>query len=187
MSFKVEQLEEKNMVKLVIEASAEEFEAGLNAAYNKNKNKISVPGFRKGKAPRKIIETNYGKGVFYNDAIDIVFPEVYPAAIDELKIEPIEVPSIDVEEISKDNGLVLLVDVEVKPEFQLGEYKGVEVEKVEETVNEDVVNAKLEEMAKNYGKKVEEINDNENLKDYIKEGIESEKAIDFIVKNAKIK
>ena len=100
----------------------------------------------KGKAPRKIIETNYGKGVFYNDAIDIVFPEVYPAAIDELKIEPIEVPSIDVEEISKDNGLVLLVDVEVKPEFQLGEYKGVEVEKVEETVNEDVVNAKLEEM-----------------------------------------
>ena len=110
------------------------------------RDRYNIPGFRKGKAPRKVIETHYGKGVFYSDAIDIVFPEVYPAAIDELKIDPIDMPSIDVEEISKDNGLVLLVDVEVKPEFQLGDYKGVEVEKVDETVNEDVVNAKLDEM-----------------------------------------
>ena len=124
----------------------EKFESAIVKAYNKNKGKYNIPGFRKGKAPRKVIETHYGKGVFYSDAIDIVFPEVYPAAIDELKIDPIDMPSIDVEEISKDNGLVLLVDVEVKPEFQLGEYKGVEVEKVDETVNEDVVNAKLDEM-----------------------------------------
>ena len=137
---------EGNVVNFKLTIDNDKFEAAINKAYNKNKGRFNIAGFRKGKAPRKIIETNYGKGVFYNDAIDIVFPEVYPAAIDELKIEPIEVPSIDVEEISKDNGLVLLVDVEVKPEFQLGEYKGVEVEKVEETVNEDVVNAKLEEM-----------------------------------------
>ena len=138
--------QEGTKVSFKLTVDNEKFESAIVKAYNKNKGKYNIPGFRKGKAPRKIIETNYGKGVFYNDAIDIVFPEVYPAAIDELKIEPIEVPSIDVEEISKDNGLVLLVDVEVKPEFQLGEYKGVEVEKVEETVNEDVVNAKLEEM-----------------------------------------
>ena len=138
--------QEGTKVSFKLTVDNEKFESAIVKAYNKNKGKYNIPGFRKGKAPRKVIETHYGKGVFYSDAIDIVFPEVYPAAIDELKIDPIEVPSIDVEEISKDNGLVLLVDVEVKPEFQLGDYKGVEVEKVEDTLNEDVVNAKLEEM-----------------------------------------
>ena len=138
--------QEGNKVSFKLTVDNDKFESAVVKAYNKNKGKYNIPGFRKGKAPRKVIETHYGKGVFYSDAIDIVFPEVYPAAIDELKIDPIEVPSIDVEEISKDNGLVLLVDVEVKPEFQLGDYKGVEVEKVEDTLNEDVVNAKLEEM-----------------------------------------
>ena len=138
--------QEGTKVSFKLTVDNEKFESAIVKAYNKNKGKYNIPGFRKGKAPRKVIETHYGKGVFYSDAIDIVFPEVYPAAIDELKIDPIDMPSIDVEEISKDNGLVLLVDVEVKPEFQLGDYKGVEVEKVDETVNEDVVNAKLEEM-----------------------------------------
>ena len=138
--------QEGNKVSFKLTVDHDKFESAVVKAYNKNKGKFNIPGFRKGKAPRKIIETNYGKGVFYEDAIDIVFPEVYPSALDELQLAPIDRPSIDVEEISKDNGLVLLVDVEVKPEFQLGEYKGVEVEKVEETVNEDVVNAKLEEM-----------------------------------------
>ena len=138
--------QEGTKVSFKLTVDNEKFESAIVKAYNKNKGKYNIPGFRKGKAPRKVIETHYGKGVFYSDAIDIVFPEVYPAAIDELKIEPIEVPSIDVEEISKDNGLVLVVYVEVKPEFQLGEYKGVEVEKVEETVSEEVVDAKLEEM-----------------------------------------
>ena len=138
--------QEGTKVSFKLTVDNEKFESAIVKAYNKNKGKYNIPGFRKGKAPRKVIETHYGKGVFYSDAIDLVFPEVYPAAIDELKIDPIDMPSIDVEEISKDNGLVLLVDVEVKPEFQLGDYKGVEVEKVEETLNEDVVNAKLEEM-----------------------------------------
>ena len=138
--------QEGTKVSFKLTVDNEKFESAIVKAYNKNKGKYNIPGFRKGKAPRKVIETHYGKGVFYSDAIDIVFPEVYPAAIDELKIDPIDMPSIDVEEISKDNGLVLLVYVEVKPEFQLGDYKGVEVEKVDETVNEDVVNAKLDEM-----------------------------------------
>lgn len=137
---------EGNKVSFKLTVDNDKFESAIVKAYNKNKGKYNIPGFRKGKAPRKIIETNYGKGVFYSDAIDILFPEVYPSAIDELKIDPIDMPSIDIEEISKDNGLVILVDVEVKPSFELGEYKGVEVEKVEETVNEDVVAAKLEEM-----------------------------------------
>lgn len=137
---------EGNKVSFKLTVDNDKFESAIVKAYNKNKGKYNIPGFRKGKAPRKVIETHYGKGVFYSDAIDIVFPEVYPSAIDELKIDPIDMPSIDVEEISKDNGLVILVDVEVKPSFELGEYKGVEVEKVEETLNEEVVNAKLEEM-----------------------------------------
>lgn len=137
---------EGNKVSFKLTVDNDKFESAIVKAYNKNKGKYNIPGFRKGKAPRKIIETNYGKGVFYSDAIDILFPEVYPAAIEELKIDPIDMPSIDIEEISEDNGLVILVDVEVKPTFELGEYKGVEVEKVEETVNEDLVTAKLEEM-----------------------------------------
>ncbi|HBI93926.1 MAG TPA: trigger factor [Terrisporobacter glycolicus] len=137
---------EGNKVSFKLTVDNDKFESAIVKAYNKNKGKYNIPGFRKGKAPRKIIETNYGKGVFYSDAIDILFPEVYPSAIDELKIDPIDAPSIDIEEISKDNGLVILVDVEVKPSFELGEYKGVEVEKVEETINEDAVTAKLEEM-----------------------------------------
>ena len=137
---------EGNKVSFKLTVDNDKFESAIVNAYNKNKGKYNIPGFRKGKAPRRVIETHYGKGVFYSDAIDILFPEVYPAAIDELKIDPIDMPSIDVEEISKDNGLVILVDVEVKPVFELGEYKGVEVEKVEETVNEDAVTAKLEEM-----------------------------------------
>lgn len=137
---------EGNKVSFKLTVDNDKFESAIVKAYNKNKGKYNIPGFRKGKAPRKIIETNYGKGVFYSDAIDILFPEVYPSAIDELKIDPIDAPSIDIEEISKDNGLVILVDVEVRPSFELGEYKGVEVEKVEETVNEDAVTAKLEEM-----------------------------------------
>ena len=139
---------EGNKVSFKLTVDNDKFESAIVKAYNKNKGKYNIPGFRKGKAPRKIIETNYGKGVFYSDAIDILFPEVYPSAIDELKIDPIDMPSIDIEEISKDNGLVILVDVEVKPTFELGEYKGVEVEKVEETVNEDVVTAKLEKKKK---------------------------------------
>lgn len=137
---------EGNVVDFKLTIDNDKFEAAIDRAYKKNKGRFNIAGFRKGKAPRKIIENNYGKGVFYEDAIDIIFPEVYPEAIDQLEISPIDRPSIDVEEISKDNGLVLLVRVEVRPEFELGQYKGIEVAKVDYTVTEEEVDAKLKEL-----------------------------------------
>ncbi|MCP3317224.1 trigger factor [Clostridioides difficile] len=137
---------EGNKVTLKITVDNNKFEAAVNKAYNKSRNKYNIPGFRKGKAPRIVIETQYGKGIFYNDAIEILFPEVYPEAIKELDIEPIDNPDLDIEEISKDNGLVMVLNVEVKPEFELGNYKGIEIAKVENTVSDENVDAKLQEM-----------------------------------------
>ena len=137
---------ESNKVTLKITVENDKFEAAITKAYNKNKGKYNIPGFRKGKAPKQVIESQYGKGVFYNDAIEILFPEVYPAAIEELNIDPIDRPDLDIEEISKDNGLVMVVNVEVKPEFELGSYKGIEISKVENNVTDEEVEAKLQEM-----------------------------------------
>ncbi|WP_042275984.1 trigger factor [[Clostridium] dakarense] len=137
---------EGNKVTLKITVDNNKFEAAVTKAYNKNKGKYNIPGFRKGKAPKVVIETQYGKGVFYNDAIELLFPEVYPTALDELNIDPIDRPDLDVEEISKDNGLVMVVNVEVRPEFELGAYKGIEVAKVDNTVTEEEVKFELEEM-----------------------------------------
>ena len=137
---------EGNKVTLKITVDNNKFEEAVNKAYNKTKGKYNIPGFRKGKAPRVVIETQYGKGVFYNDAIDMLFPEVYPEAIKELNIDPIDRPDLDIEEISKDNGLVMVVNVEVKPEFELGAYKGIEISKVDNTVSEEDVEARLNEM-----------------------------------------
>ena len=137
---------EGNHVTLKITVDNDKFEAAITKAYNKNKGKFNIPGFRKGKAPKQIIESQYGKGVFYNDAIDMLFPEVYPTALDELNIDPINRPDLDIEEISKDNGLVMVINVEVKPEVKLGEYKGIEISKPEYTVNEEEADLRLEEM-----------------------------------------
>ncbi|MCR8746131.1 trigger factor [Romboutsia lituseburensis] len=137
---------EGSKVTLKITVDNNKFEAAVTKAYNKTKGKYNIQGFRKGKAPKVVIETQYGKGVFYNDAIEILFPEVYPEAIKELNIDPIDRPDLDVEEISKDNGLVMVVNVEVKPEFELGAYKGIEIAKVDNTVTEEEVKFSLEEM-----------------------------------------
>ena len=137
---------EGNKVTLKITVDNNKFEEAVNKAYNKTKGKYNIPGFRKGKAPKVVIETQYGKGVFSNDAIDMLFPEVYPEAIKELNIDPIDRPDLDIEEISKDNGLVMVVNVEVKPEFELGAYKGIEISKVDNTVSEEDVEARLNEM-----------------------------------------
>lgn len=137
---------EGNKVTLKITVDNDKFEAAITKAYNKNKGKYNIPGFRKGKAPRMVIENQYGKGVFYNDAIEMLFPEVYPAAIEELNIDPIDRPDLDVEEISKDNGLVMVINVEVKPEFELGAYKGIEISKVDNNVSEEEVELSLQEM-----------------------------------------
>lgn len=137
---------EGNKVSFKITVDNNKFEAAVTKSYNKNKGKYNIPGFRKGKAPKLVIESQYGKGVFYNDAIEILFPEVYPEAIKELNIDPIYRPDLDVEEISKDNGLVMVVNVEVKPEFELGAYKGIEISKVANNVTEEEVNFGLDEM-----------------------------------------
>lgn len=144
MSFKVEQMEEKNMVKLVIETTAEEFEAGLNTAYNKDKNKINVPGFRKGKAPRKMIEKLYGTEIFFEDAANAIIPDAYAKAAEESKLEIVSQPKIDVVTLEQGKPFVFSAVVAVKPEVELGKYKGVEVAKVDA----EVTDADLEEELK---------------------------------------
>ena len=141
MSFKVEQMEEKNMVKLVIETTAEEFEKGLNDAYNKNKGKITLPGFRKGKAPRKMVEKFYGAEVFYEDAANAIIPEAYAEAAEESKLEIVSQPKIDVVQLEQGKPFIFSAEVAVKPEVELGQYKGVEVAKVDsEVTDEDIAN-----------------------------------------------
>jgi trigger factor len=145
MSSTVEK-KENNIVTLKIEVDAETFEKGIQQAYTKNRNKFNIPGFRKGKVPRKIIELNYGVGVFYEDAINIVFPEAYDKAIEEHKLEPVDRPVIDVDEIEKGKPVVFTAEVTVKPEVTLGEYKGIEAEKVEYNVTNDEVEAEIKKI-----------------------------------------
>ncbi len=130
---------EKNTVKLTIEVDKDAFEAAVQKAYKKNVKKIALPGFRKGKAPRKLIEKYYGEGVFYEDAVNFVCPDAYDFAVKEAGISPVDRPEIDIETIGEGKDLVLTATVTVKPEVKLGKYKGVEVEKtVYETKDEDV-------------------------------------------------
>ena len=147
MSFKVEQLEEKNMVKLVIEATAEEFEAGLNTAYNKSKSKINVPGFRKGKAPRKIIEQLYGQEVFFEDAANAIIPDAYAKACIESELDIVSQPKISVTQLEKGKPFVFEAEVAVRPEVELGNYKGVEVSKVDTEVTDTDVEEEIKKVA----------------------------------------
>lgn len=146
MSFKVEQLEEKNMLKLVIEASAEEFEAGLNAAYNKNKNKISVPGFRKGKAPRKMIEQLYGSQIFFEDAANEIIPDAYADAAKESGLDIVSQPKVSIEQLEAGKPFIFAAEVAVRPEVELGEYKGVEVTKADAEVTDADVEEELKKV-----------------------------------------
>jgi trigger factor len=146
MNVKVENVE-KNMVRLEIELDAATFEDGVKKAYFKNVRKFNVPGFRKGKAPRNIIERYYGEQVFYEDAINEVFPEAYEKAVEENKLEPVERPSIDIKQIGKGENLVLTATVTVKPEVELGQYKAVEVEKKTVLVTEDDVEKEIASVA----------------------------------------
>ncbi len=139
----VENLEQKNMVKLTIEVSAEEFEKGMETAFNKNKNKISVPGFRKGKVTRKIVEKMYGPQMFYEDAINAVIPDAYAAAVEESKLDIVSQPEIDVTQVEEGKSMIFTATVAVKPEVTLGQYKDVEVEKADTTVSDEEVDAEL--------------------------------------------
>ena len=145
MSFTVENLE-KNMAKLTIEVSAEDFEKALQKAYEKNKNKIAVNGFRKGKVPRAVIEKVYGAGVFYEDAANILIPEEYSKAAEESKLDIVSQPEIDVIQIEKGKSFIFTAEVALKPEVTLGEYLGVEIEKTDAKVTADDVKAELEKV-----------------------------------------
>lgn len=138
MSAQLEKLE-KNMAKLTIEVSAEEFISGLEKAYQKNKNKISIPGFRKGKAPRKMIEKMYGAGIFYEDAVNAMLPGAYEKACEESGLEIVSQPEIDVTQIEAGKPMIFTATVAVKPEVTLGQYKGLEVAKQEVIVTDDDV------------------------------------------------
>ena len=137
---------EKNEVTLKVTVSAEAFEKSVQQAYTKTRGRFNIPGFRKGKAPRKIIELNYGTEVFYDEAINSVFPTVYAEAIKEHTLNPIDRPSLDVEEIVKGKDVVLTLTVTVKPEVVLGDYKGIEVEKKEYNVTDEDINKEIEDM-----------------------------------------
>ncbi|MFR8917565.1 MAG: trigger factor [Oscillospiraceae bacterium] len=137
---------EKSRVALTIEASAEEFEAAVNKAYLKMRGKINVPGFRVGKAPRKIIEKMYGEEVFYEEAVNIILPDAYEDAIKEQKLDVVGYPEVELESCTKD-GVVFKCTVAVYPEVKLGQYKGLEAPKAEAKVAAADVNARLKEMA----------------------------------------
>ena len=142
MSLQVEKME-KNMAKLTIEVAAEDLEKAMQNAYQKAKGRISIPGFRKGKAPRKMIEQMYGKGVFLEDAVNALIPEHYSKALAECELEIVSQPTIDITQAEPGKAFIFTAEVAVKPEVTLGDYKGVEVPKTEITVTDEDVEAEL--------------------------------------------
>ena len=147
MSLQVEKLE-KNMAKLTIEVSAEEFEKAVQAAYLKQRKNIAVPGFRKGKVPRQMIEKMYCPEIFYDDAANALIPDAYAKAYDECELDIVSQPTIDVVQIEKGKAFIFTAEVATKPEVTLGEYKGLKVDKVSNRVTAKEVDAKLEEEQK---------------------------------------
>ena len=142
MSLQVEKME-KNMAKLTIEVSAEDLEKAMQNAYQKAKGRITIPGFRKGKAPRKMIEQMYGKGIFLEDAVNALIPEHYSKAMGESELEIVSQPKIDLVQAEPGKELIFTAEVAVKPEVTLGEYKGVEVPKSDVTVTDEDVDAEV--------------------------------------------
>ena len=145
MSVQVEKLE-KNMAKLTIEVDAAQFEDAMKKAFNKNKNKFNIPGFRKGKAPRAMIEKMYGEGIFYEDAADEAINATCMQAMDESGLEIVSRPEVAVEQIGKDKPFIYTALVAVRPEVILGEYKGIEVEKADASVTAEDVEAELKKV-----------------------------------------
>lgn len=148
MSLQVEKLE-KNMAKLTIEATAEEFEKAVEKSYQKNKNRMNVPGFRKGKAPRKMLEKMYGEQIFFEDAINDLIPEVYSREVEAAKdLEIVSQPKIDVTQAEAGKTFIFTAEVALKPEVELGQYKGLTVEKMSVEVTDEDVEAEIEKVRK---------------------------------------
>lgn len=142
------------MAKLTIEVSAEDFEAAVEKAYQKSKNKINIPGFRKGKAPRKMIEQMYGKEIFFEDAANYAIPSAYAKAVDECTEEIVSQPKIDIEQAEAGKPFIFTAEVALKPEVTLGTYKGVEVEKSDASVTDEEVDAAIERERENNARTV---------------------------------
>ena len=145
MSSKVEKIE-NNTATLEIEVSSEQFEKGVNRAYKKNAGRFNIPGFRKGRAPRFIIERHYGEGIFYEDAINEVCPKAYEDAVEKHSLQPVDRPEIDIVQIEKGKPFIFKAVVTVKPEVTLGEYDGIEVENKEYPVTDEDVEKELDNM-----------------------------------------
>lgn len=154
MSVQVEKLE-KNMAKLTIEVSAEELEKALEEAYQKNKNKISIPGFRKGKVPRHMIEKMYGKEIFYEDAANAIIPDAYEKALEECEEDIVSSPSIDVVQIEAGKPFIFTAEVALKPEVKLGKYKGVKVDKIETKVTDEEIDAEINRERENNARNID--------------------------------
>lgn len=154
MSVQVEKLE-NGMAKLTIEASAERLEEALQNAFTKNKNKISVPGFRKGKVPRQMIEKMYGPAIFYEDAANELIPEEYEKALDECEEDIVSSPEIDVTQIEKGKPFIFTAVVALKPEVKLGKYKGVKVDKADTAVTDEEVDAQINKERENNARNIE--------------------------------
>ncbi|MGN0162892.1 MAG: trigger factor [Candidatus Ornithomonoglobus sp.] len=143
MAVKCEEVE-KNLSKLTFEVSAEEFDKAIDRAYNKNKSKFNIPGFRKGKAPKAVVYKMYGKSAFYDEALNDLLPEAYEAALKESGLDVVARPEFDVEEIKEGEPVVYTALVTTKPEVKLGEYKGIKVAKIDYTVSDEDVKKDLE-------------------------------------------
>ncbi len=140
---------EGNKTKIVVEIDHDLMNSGVEKAYQKARKSISLPGFRKGKAPRKLIESIYGAHVFYEDGIEEIFPQVYQAAVVDQKVKAVGRPSVTGMDINDDESVTLTIETEVYPEVTLGQYKGLEIEKAEATVTDEEVEAELDRMAQN--------------------------------------
>lgn len=137
---------EDNQISLRITVGPEKFEEAVNKAYHKMRNRFNIPGFRKGKAPRKIVELNYGSEIFFEEAINLSFPEAYEAALEEHELDPVDQPQVDIEQMEKGKDVIFIADIEIMPEVLVEGYKGVEVEKTLYPVSQEAVEAELKEM-----------------------------------------
>jgi trigger factor len=144
MNVKIEK-PEKNVVKLEITVESQVFDECMDRAFTRNKFKFNIPGFRKGKAPRNLVERYYGEQVLYEDAINFACGDAYDKAIDEHDLEPVDRPEIDIVQIGSGKDLIFTATVTVKPEVELGQYKGLEVEKETVEVTEEDVTAELQQ------------------------------------------
>lgn len=144
-----------NKAKLSFTVPAEQFEAAMQKAYLKNRGKINVPGFRRGKAPRKLIETMYGESVFYDDAFQLIFPDLYDEAVKENNLQVVDQPEVDVQEIGEGKDLVFSCEVFVRPDVTLGDYKGLTVSVTKQTVTDADIDARIEQDRKKVARQID--------------------------------